>query len=140
MTKPNNKIEAIRKSRNLSREYVASKLGITTVMLGYLERGKRQLTEKYINDLSSVLECSKSQILGETLEDSENYSIKDKYVRDTQDILTEIDHDGKLNDEGRAILFRKIYKLVHDFHELADGKKEFIDHIKKVLQADDTQK
>lgn len=139
MTKPKNKIEAIRNSRNLSRVYVASKLGITSTMLGYLESGKRQLTEKYITNLSTVLNCSKAQILGDELDDSINYNIKDKYIQDTNEIISEIDHEGKLTDEGRAILFRKIYKLVHDFNELVDGKKEFLSHIKKVLQTNDSQ-
>ena len=34
----------------------------------------------------------------------------------------------------------KVYKLVHDFYELPNGKKEFISYIKKALETENEEK
>jgi len=60
-----NKIKEIRELRGLDRKDLAPKIPITVAMLGCLENGTRSLTEKYINKISEILNCTKSQLLGE---------------------------------------------------------------------------
>lgn len=61
---PENKIKQIRELKNLSQEFIASKLGITTRAYSKIETGETQLSIKRLNEISSILEVPPLEILG----------------------------------------------------------------------------
>ena len=128
-----NKIKQIREIRGLSIKEAAKRIGITGSMLGLLEKGQRTLTEKYIKDLSNILNCSKAQLLGDESIDEELgkvYPLKEKYIEVAVEIVNKITEPEDLTKKGRGKILTDVYKLVHDFYELPAGKKEFFDFIK----------
>lgn len=144
-----NKIKEIRELRGVSRKDLAAKIPITTAMLGYLEKGTRSLTEKYLIKISEILNCTKAQILGEQpLEGLESakqdfekkYLIKGDYIIASIDIINEITDPEDLTKEGREELFSRVYKLIHDFHELPSGKEGFLNYIKTSLKQPNDKK
>lgn len=143
-----NKIKEIRELRGLDRKDLAPKIPITVAMLGCLENGTRSLTEKYINKISEILNCTKSQLLGEqpieglekNKESEKKYVIKEEYISASIDIIDSITDAEELTKEERVEILGKVYKLVHDFYELPNGKKEFISYIKKALETENEEK
>ena len=143
-----NKIKEIRELRGLSKKDLALQIPITPMMMGYLESGARSLTEKYINKISELLKCSKAQLLGEqpldVLENNKQlekkYIIKEEYISASMDIVNDMTDSEDLTKEARAEILSRVYKLVHDFYELPDAKKEFINYIKTQLEEEHEEK
>ncbi|QAR31736.1 XRE family transcriptional regulator [Ornithobacterium rhinotracheale] len=61
---PEFKIKQIRELKNLSQEYVASELGISTRAYSKIETGETQLNINRLNEISSILEVDPMEILG----------------------------------------------------------------------------
>lgn len=61
--KPGRKIRRIRESKDLSREYVASQIGISSRALGNIENNQCNVTLERINELALVLEVSVDEIV-----------------------------------------------------------------------------
>lgn len=57
-----NFIKEIRKSRGLSGEQLAEKVGTSPQQINYLENGKRKLTWAWLQKLSKALECHPLEI------------------------------------------------------------------------------
>lgn len=60
-----NKIRHYRKQAGLSLEQVAEAAGTTNQMVGYLERGQRQLTQKWMERLAPVLGVAPADLMGD---------------------------------------------------------------------------
>lgn len=58
------RLKEIRKIRNLTQKELADLVGTTSVNISYLEI-RRGLSEKWLDKLSKVLNCTKAQLLGE---------------------------------------------------------------------------
>ena len=64
ITNPETKIKQIRELKNLTQDYVASQLQLTTRAYSKLESGETQLTINRLNEISSILEIEPLEILG----------------------------------------------------------------------------
>lgn len=60
-----NRIKEFRNRLKLSQEKLARAVGTTNQHIGYLERGERSLTQKWLNRLAPVLQCTPAELLGE---------------------------------------------------------------------------
>lgn len=58
------KIRNIRELKNLTQDYVAQQLGLTTRAYSKIETGETQLTINRLNEISNVLGVSPQEILG----------------------------------------------------------------------------
>eukprot|EP01038_Epipyxis_sp_PR26KG_P020355 gene20355-28823_t len=58
------KIKQIRELKNITQEYVAQKLGLSTRAYSKIESGETQLTINRLNEISEVLEIQPLEILG----------------------------------------------------------------------------
>lgn len=61
---PHIKLKQLRELKNLTQEYVANKLDITTRAYSKIETGETQLTIKRLNEISEILEIDPLEILG----------------------------------------------------------------------------
>lgn len=61
---PEVKIKQIRELKNLTQEYVATHLGISTRAYSKIEAGETQLTINRLNEISSVLDVNPMEVLG----------------------------------------------------------------------------
>ncbi len=64
ITNPETKIKQIRELKNLTQDYVASQLQLTTRAYSKIESGETQLTINRLNEISSILEIEPLEILG----------------------------------------------------------------------------
>jgi transcriptional regulator with XRE-family HTH domain len=64
ISKPEMKIKQIRELKNLTQEYVASQLGLTTRAYSKIETGETQLTINRLNQISTILEVEPMEVLG----------------------------------------------------------------------------
>lgn len=64
ISKPEMKIKQIRELKNLTQEYVASQLGLTTRAYSKIETGETQLTINRLNQISTILEVEPIEVLG----------------------------------------------------------------------------
>jgi len=62
--KPETKIKQIRELKNISQEFIATQLGISTRAYSKIETGETQLSIKRLNEISSILEVPPLEILG----------------------------------------------------------------------------
>lgn len=58
-----NNIKKIRLDRGLSQEELGRRIGASKQMVGRLESGKRQLTQRWIESISNALECHPAELL-----------------------------------------------------------------------------
>jgi transcriptional regulator with XRE-family HTH domain len=61
---PEIKIKQIRELKNLTQEYVAQKLGLSTRAYSKIETGETQLTINRLNEISAILEVQPMEVLG----------------------------------------------------------------------------
>ena len=64
ITNPEIKIKQIRELKNLTQDYVASQLQLTTRAYSKIESGETQLTINRLNEISSVLGIEPLEVLG----------------------------------------------------------------------------
>ena len=64
ITNPETKIKQIRELKNLTQDYVASQLQLTTRAYSKIESGETQLTINRLNEISSILGIEPLEILG----------------------------------------------------------------------------
>jgi putative transcriptional regulator len=73
-----NRLKEIRKSRKITQEELGEMIGSTKMHIWRLERGDRQLTQKWLLKISKALNCSILDILPQS--DSNNQNIeKDEF-------------------------------------------------------------
>ncbi|MCC6180265.1 MAG: helix-turn-helix transcriptional regulator [Bacteroidia bacterium] len=60
----NEKIRQIRELKNLSQEYMAQELGLSTRAYSKIESGETQLTINRLNEISKILAVTPQEILG----------------------------------------------------------------------------
>ena len=58
------KIKQIRELKNITQEYVAQKLGLSTRAYSKIESGETQLTINRLNEISAIFEIDPMEILG----------------------------------------------------------------------------
>lgn len=58
-----NRLKEIRKQRKITQEQLGEMVGATKMQIWRLERGDRQLTQKWLSRLSKALDCSIADIL-----------------------------------------------------------------------------
>lgn len=61
---PEKKIKRIRELKNLSQDYLAIQLGLTTRAYAKIESGETQLTLKRLKEISTILDVSPYDVLG----------------------------------------------------------------------------
>lgn len=61
---PEIKIKQIRELKNLTQEYVAQKLGLSTRAYSKIETGETQLTINRLNEISAILGVGPIEVLG----------------------------------------------------------------------------
>jgi transcriptional regulator with XRE-family HTH domain len=61
---PEIKIKQIRELKNLTQEYVAQQLGLSTRAYSKIETGETQLTINRLNEISAILEVPPMEVLG----------------------------------------------------------------------------
>ncbi len=61
---PEIKIKQVRELKNLTQEYVATQLGLTTRAYSKIESGETQLTINRLNEISKILEVDPVEVLG----------------------------------------------------------------------------
>ncbi len=61
---PEIKIKQLRELKNLTQEYVAGKLGLSTRAYSKIETGETQLTINRLNEISTILGIEPMEILG----------------------------------------------------------------------------
>ena len=91
------RIQEIRKSKNITQEYMAELIGIETVSLSNIERGKYYPTAENLNRIISVLQ----------IEPEELFSFK--HLRNYKELLEEM--NSRLKDD------EKLTKLVYKFYK-----------------------
>ncbi len=64
ITNPETKIKQIRELKNLTQEFVATQLDLSTRAYSKIESGETQLTINRLNEISKVLEVDPLEILG----------------------------------------------------------------------------
>ena len=64
ITNPETKIKQIRELKNLTQDYVASQLQLTTRAYSKIESGETQLTINRLNEISSILGIEPIEVLG----------------------------------------------------------------------------
>ena len=64
ITNPETKIKQIRELKNLTQDYVASQLQLTTRAYSKIESGETQLTINRLNEISSILGIEPIELLG----------------------------------------------------------------------------
>ena len=64
ITNPETKIKQIRELKNLTQDYVASQLQLTTRAYSKIESGETQLTINRLNEISTILEIEPLEVLG----------------------------------------------------------------------------
>lgn len=64
IVKPELKIKQIRELKNITQEYLANELEITTRAYSKIENGETQLTINRLNEISAVLKVDPMEILG----------------------------------------------------------------------------
>ena len=64
ITNPETKIKQIRELKNLTQEFVATQLDLSTRAYSKIESGETQLTINRLNEISKVLEVDPIEILG----------------------------------------------------------------------------
>jgi transcriptional regulator with XRE-family HTH domain len=64
ITNPETKIKQIRELKNLTQEFVATQLDLSTRAYSKIESGETQLTISRLNDISKILEVDPLEILG----------------------------------------------------------------------------
>ncbi|MGQ1928063.1 helix-turn-helix domain-containing protein [Ornithobacterium rhinotracheale] len=111
------KIKQIRELKNLSQEYVASKLGVSTRAYSKIETGETQLKIDRLNELSLILDVSPIEIL----------------VFDEKNIFK---YRKKQRDISRDNECRNIYtdKLILQYEETISSLKDQIQLLKQLLK------
>lgn len=61
---PEVKIKQIRELKNLTQEYMAQQLGLSTRAYSKIETGETQLTIHRLNEISAILEVQPMEVLG----------------------------------------------------------------------------
>jgi transcriptional regulator with XRE-family HTH domain len=64
ITNPEIKIKQIRELKNLTQEYVATQLDLTTRAYSKIESGETQLTINRLNEISKILGIEPMEVLG----------------------------------------------------------------------------
>ena len=64
LTKVNDNIRKIRELKNISQEFVANELGITTRAYSKIETGETQLTINRLDKICKILKVSPEELLG----------------------------------------------------------------------------
>lgn len=64
IVKPETKIKRIRELKNVSQEYIANQLGISTRAYSKIETGETQLTINRLNEIGDILGIDPIEILG----------------------------------------------------------------------------
>ena len=64
ITNPEIKIKQIRELKNLTQEYVATQLDLTTRAYSKIESGETQLTINRLNEISNILGIEPMEVLG----------------------------------------------------------------------------
>lgn len=88
-----NRLKKMRKLRKLSQEELGNMVGASKMQIWRLERGDRQLTQKWLEKISKALNCSVLDILPEN-----------------QNEIVENDEFSNLSEEEKNLIrtFRKI--------------------------------
>ena len=128
-----NNIKTIADIKGIKMSSLASRLNISNSYMSNIASGRNEIQPKLLEKLSSILNCSKDQIMG--LEDiSESiYSVNihdfnRNYTKITLDIIDEIcDKYGmSFNNEELSTIINDIYKIVTKFlSEDFDRKQMF---------------
>jgi transcriptional regulator with XRE-family HTH domain len=71
-----NNLAAIRKKKGYTQPELAEMTNTTKSMISMLERGDRQITQIWLERLSSALDCAPIEILYETDKDSKKSSLE----------------------------------------------------------------
>ena len=64
ITNPETKIKQIRELKNLTQEFVATQLDLSTRAYSKIESGETQLTINRLNEISNILQVDPLEILG----------------------------------------------------------------------------
>ena len=64
ITNPETKIKQIRELKNLTQEFVATQLDLSTRAYSKIESGETQLTINRLNEISTILEIEPLEVLG----------------------------------------------------------------------------
>ena len=93
------RIQEIRKSKNITQEYMAELIGIETVSLSNIERGKYYPTAENLNKIISVLQIEPEELF------------VFKHLRSHKELLEEM-NNRLINDEKLTRIVYKFYKSV----------------------------
>lgn len=96
------RIKSLRRSKGMSQEYLAEKMGISSKYLSSIERGKENPTLDTFIKLAEVLEIELSEIF--------NFSHEGKSVKDLKAFIAGL---IKGNDEEKLRLTAKIVKAIY---------------------------
>ena len=75
------KLQELRKSRSMTQEELAEKLGVSTQMISNLELGKKAIRPENLVKLCNVLNVSADHILRGNRADWEIQGFMEKYIR-----------------------------------------------------------
>ena len=93
------RIQELRKSKNLTQEYMSEMIGMETASLSNIERGKYYPTADNLNKIMQVLKIEPAELF------------VFQHLAPTEDLLKEM-HEALLKNENLARLVYKFYKLV----------------------------
>lgn len=93
------RIQEIRKSKNITQEYMAELIGIETNSLSNIERGKYYPTAENLNKIISILQIEPEELF------------MFKHLRDYKELLEEMNNNLKNNEKLTRIMY-KFYKSV----------------------------
>lgn len=143
-------LHTIRSKKGLSINELAKMIGVSRQLLWKFENGKSTLSENVLSKVAEALNVSVEYLTTgkESAEakkpeqkfnvvSSNDYPIKDEYLGHAMEIVDEmIDHDFHSREEKTHIL-SEVYKLVYDFYENNDDKKDFVKEIEQKMTANE---
>ena len=118
--KPETKIKQIRELKNLTQEFVAESIGLTTRAYSKIENGQTQLTISRLNQISAILDVKPIEILEFDCEHVFNHFALGSSVAPSQNQMS---CDSKLSE-----------KLIQQYEETIKSLKEQIELLKIINQ------
>ena len=129
---------SLRVSKGLSINELAKKIRVSRQLLWAFENGKNQISAELLKKIAKTLNAPEDYFLIQNESEQkieENIPIKDEYLGYAIEIIDEIiDHDFYSRSEKTHIL-HQVYKIVYDFFENNDNKKEFVKDLEQKIVA-----
>jgi len=107
-------LRRFRKSRKITMKELGDLVGVSESMISYYEKGTRAPSFEILLKLGEVLDCSVSDLIG----DSHSHSDEESYLSDPESIMLEAYRE--LNEHGQ----QKVYDYILDLLRGGYSKKD----------------